>query len=163
MALVIETGAIVPTANSYVTLDEIKAYASARGVTLGADSVIERFAILAMDYLESLRSRYYGSRVDPANQPLSWPRLYVFMECQPFPATSIPQGLKSAQCQLCLEQANGVDLMPTQEAGSFITQESVGPISTSYNPAYSFSAPSMPKVDALLEPLMSTGLFVRRA
>ena len=50
MALVIEDGSRVAGANSYVTLAEARAFASARGVTLSAvDATLEPFVIKAFD------------------------------------------------------------------------------------------------------------------
>jgi len=76
VTFIIEDGTIVTNANSYVTLAEIKAYATARNITLGTDPVIESQSVLAVDYLESKRTQYQGSKVSEL-QELQFPRYNV--------------------------------------------------------------------------------------
>ncbi len=155
MTFIIEDGTIVTNANSYVTLAEIKAYAVARNITLGTDPVIESQSVLAVDYLESKRTQYQGSKVSEL-QELQFPRYNVKIDGFDIAETSIPNNLKKAQCQLIVEQANGGVLMPTQLEAA-VKKEVVGPIETEY--AVSVGAINQPvfsAVDALLEPLFNT-------
>ena len=156
MALIIENGTIVANANSYVTTTEARAYASARGKTLPTlDADLEALLISAVDYLEGKRSQYQGAKTDPANQALQWPRTGVFIDCVEIGANTIPKELKDAQCRLACEQASGVDIMPTK-TGPFVTEETVGPLTTKYDAAQGTgTAPDMTAVDALLAPLFS--------
>lgn len=158
MAIVVEDGTIVANANSYVTVAETTAYATARGVTLDEDSVVETQLIRAMDYLEAQGASYKGCKVNPAEQVLQWPRKGVEIEGTDYPSNKIPNTLKQAQMRLVVELTNGVDIMPTR-SGGFVKREKVDVIETEYSEAVGVGiAPEMTAVDALLQPLYATGL-----
>lgn len=110
MALLVETGLGVPGANSYVSVAELRAWATDRGLALSAvDSDVEALLVKAADYLE-LKS-YIGTK-STDEQGLSWPRLetdYI----------GIPSKLKQAQKLLALEAKNG-DLTPAVRPGKYI-------------------------------------------
>lgn len=168
MALIIEDGTGKDDATSYVTADQARAYASARGATLpaapgGTDpDPVEALLVQAMDYLEALA--YKGERTFPDVQALSWPRKCVVIDGYKLPsegAGSIPRQLKSAQMQLAIEASTGVDLMPTTD-GRVVKREKVDVIETEYmtNTDLGVSGlpgPSFAKVDALLAGLLATG------
>lgn len=152
MTFVVEDGSIVASANSYIDLAGIKAYASARGVTLGADAIIEQQSVKAIDYIEGLRNRFQGNKVSQT-QSLQFPRYGIWIDGFEVAKTSIPNELVKAQCQLICEQANSVTIMPTQSEPA-IKKEVVGPIETEYAVATgTITTPVMTAVDALLEPL----------
>jgi hypothetical protein len=158
MALIVEDGTgSDPTANSYVSFAEISAFCTLRGVTVPAEAATNVLAIKAMDYLET--KWYVGELID-VNQPLSWPRKCVCYENgTPFPEDAIPKNLKNAEMQLVLEQVNGVDIMPTDQGGAFITREKVDVIEVDYSEKLGTFSPSMPLVDAYLQGLLrSSGL-----
>jgi hypothetical protein len=157
MALIIEDGTIVASANSYATVVELKAFATARGVALPIDATIESYTLVAIDYLEAQRSNYKGAKVAPATQSLQWPRQEVYIDDVLFPSTSIPKELRYAQCQLVIELSKGVNLQPTRSS-AFVTHEKVGAIETRYSEKVATSVtPTMPAVDNWLEPLMAHG------
>ena len=57
MTLIVETGSIVSGANTYVDLADVRAFASARGITVSTDdTTLEQQIIKAMDYVESKRN-----------------------------------------------------------------------------------------------------------
>lgn len=154
MTLIIEDGSGVENANSYVSVAQAKAYAAARGVTLGSDAVVEQQLIKAMDFLEAFRSDFQGCKTDPA-QPLQWPRENVYIDSELFLYDAIPAELKAAQCQLVIEQFNGVDLNPTV-SGQFVVREKVGPIDTQYSEKIGSSGqPQLNTVNNFLAPLLN--------
>lgn len=158
MTIIVEDGSIVADANSYVTVADARAYAAARGITLSAtDSVVESLLINAVDYTESKRAQYQGSKVSQ-DQELQFPRYNVSIDGFEIPPTTIPKTLKNAQMQLVIESSEGIDLMPTQ-SGQFVTEETVGPITTKYSDKAGLDGlePQMTAVDALLEPLYKQG------
>lgn len=163
MTITVEDGSIVAGANSYVSLAEARAYATARAKPLPTDdTALEALLILSVDYLEAQRARYQGSKVD-ATQELQFPREGVYIDGVPLDATAIPSILKQAQIRLAMEANAGVDLMPTR-SGAFVKKEEVGPIVTEYSEKVGISVqPEMSAVEALLEPLFaprSVGLFL---
>lgn len=160
MPLVIENGSLVAGANSYVSVAEARAYATARASTLPADDTeVEAALIVAMDFLESLRGEYQGRKVNPATQSLQWPRTGVQIDGWDVPANHIPKELKDAQCQLAIESASGVDLMPTGD-GREVIREKVDVLETEWAPGSGGAAqPIFTKVRAFLAPLLSAGGF----
>lgn len=157
MSLIVEDGSIVANANSYVSLQEARDYANARGVTLPAvDSDLEVLLIKAKDYTESKRTQYQGSKVS-AIQSLQFPRYGVVVDGFEVEPTSIPIDLKNAQMQLAIELNAGTDIMPTF-SGASVTEETVGPITTKYSDkGASPTSVEMTAVDALLQPLYKKG------
>lgn len=163
MALVIEDGSIVAGANSYVSLAEARAYATARNKPLPTDdTALEALLISAMDYLEAQRARFEGSKVS-SEQELQYPREGVIIDGIELASTVIPSILKQAQIRLAMEANAGVDLMPTR-TGGFVKKEVVGPIETEYSEKVGVSVePEMSAVEALLAPLFaprSVGTFL---
>lgn len=158
MALTIEDGSGVVGANSYASVAEAQAFASARGVTLSAtDSVVEALLIKASDYLESLEGRYKGDRTDP-EQALAWPRsgVYLFESETEFSDAAIPALLLKAQCQLAVD-AVSVALLPTS-SGKEVIRKKVDVLETEYAPTgKAVDLPVLTAALAILEPLFKSG------
>jgi hypothetical protein len=161
MALVIEDGSGVDGAESFATVTEARAFATKRGVTLSAtDSVVESALRNAADFLNSLESRYKGSRTN-AEQALCWPRTDVELFGVDFAVDEIPVQLGQAQCQLCIDINAGTVLMPTG-AGREVIRTKVDVIETEYAKSGSGTVmPELNKAMAFLEPLFNGGLSVR--
>lgn len=165
MALVIEDGSLIAGANSYVSLDDARLYANARGVELPADDA-EAAALLirAMDYLESHEPKFIGERVS-RDQPLSWPRKGVTIEGFEWSETEIPRQVRNAQLALIVEINDGADPF-NPPANLPVVAESVdGAVSVQYaNPdkvlRVSATAPSETIIKTLLK---RSGLFLVRA
>jgi hypothetical protein len=154
MALIIENGSLVVNANSYVTVSQVRDYASARGILLpSADADIEHYLIKAMDYLESI-TNYKGDKVNIA-QNLEWPRVNVTIGLSTVDSSIIPAQLLKAQMQLALHVSDGIDLNPIT-TGNFVVKEKIGPIETQYSETLNTDlSPTLPLVDALLYILIS--------
>lgn len=152
--IIVETGAGVTDANSYVSVDDTRTYAENRGVTLPVDDdAIAAMLIKATDYLEALACKYQGQKTN-CSQSLQWPRSGVVICCENFASDAIPKQLKSAQAALVIAQNDGLVLQPNITAGDFVTEETVGPITTKYaNPVQTGITARFTGVDALLEPL----------
>lgn len=155
MPLIVETGAGVANANSYVSLEEAREFALLRGVTLTEDDdALTALLVKATDYLEMFSLRYVGALV-AVDQALSWPRSDVVIYDEVFAEDAIPEALKKAQMLLVMEQANGVNIMPTV-TGNFVKRRKVGPIETEYSERVQTDAlPSFPHVTALLDSLLA--------
>jgi hypothetical protein len=158
MPAVIETGAGVTGANCYgvtdiaATMAAARAYATLRGVVLSADDpTLTAQLVKATDYIESLQAQFVGL---PAltTQGLSWPRKNVVnSDGSSFPSNALPTALLNALYQLCIEQFNGVILMPTTDpstSGGFVISEKIDVIETHYSERVGVTrAPIMPQVD----------------
>ena len=167
ITITVEDGSNVANANSFVTIVEARAYAVERGVTLSAtDDDVAVQIIKAKDYLESFANRYQGE-IANESQALQWPRIDVYINGSKtaFPSNAIPKQLKSAQSALVVAINEGVDIMPNYSAADFVTEETVGPITTKYaDPTKVGIAPTLTAVDSLLAPLFgstATGFALR--
>jgi hypothetical protein len=159
MALELEDGTGKANAQSYVDAGTARTYAALRGIELSAeDSEVEVLLVNAMDYLEAQRARFQGTKLT-TTQALQWPREEVYLDGaeEALDPAVLPQPLKDAQCQLCIEQHNGTELMAAT-TGIAVKRKKIGDIDTTYaiNDG-EVPVASMPKVDALLAPLCVGG------
>lgn len=88
MTLIVEDGSNVANANSYLSLTDIRAYATSRGITLPVDALLEPMVFKSMDYIESVGSNFQGTprytAPDYTAQSLQWPRAAILYEsCYP--------------------------------------------------------------------------------
>jgi hypothetical protein len=154
MSLTIEDGTGVANADSFATVAEAQAFATARGLTLPADDAdVEPLLVKAADYLLGLEDQFRGTRTKEA-QRLPFPRYDVW---KPggwvYDSDEIPDLLKQAQIRLAVD-AYTVDLQPTG-TGQEVLREKVGPIETQY--AQRGTATITPEFNAamsLLAPLL---------
>ena len=156
MALVIEDGTGVAGANRYVNVADAQAWVAARGLAFtGADSVIEQRLLMAMDLIESYRSRFRGSKTLSTN-PLQWPRTAAFVDDVELDDDVIPEELRSAQIQLAYE-AQTTTLQPSG-TGREVLEETVDVITTKYAERGSgIINPNFSKAEAFLRPLLRSG------
>jgi hypothetical protein len=162
MALVIEDGdGGDPTANSYATLVEIRAYNTARGRTLDAvDGTVEAQAILAMDYIEFQEPNMQGYRTFGSVQPLSFPRENIIIGGDYLPNDEIPVALKNAQAEMTWQIDQGVIPFKTITTAG-LKRRKTGPLEKEWFEGEP-SQPSIPYVDRWLEPfLISIGFDLR--
>lgn len=163
MALVIEDGTQVAGANSYVTVAEAKAFAAARGASgfPTADLEVQTLLILAMDYLESKRGDYKGTKTSPS-QALQYPRIGSSVDGVEIADNIIPIELKNAQMQLAIEASEFGDLSPSSD-GYAIAVEKVDVIEVQYAAGGRLSGTSLPaemnfpKVQAWLDAIITAG------
>lgn len=164
MAFIVETGDIVPGANSYVSVDFADAYHSDRGNESWSDLTTEEkqsALIKATDYLEQVYEGRWVGYQEKYTQPLSWPRGYYDarsyfpiidqLNIDPSIYGVIPERLKQAACILALESVSG-DLNPLQDRE--VKKEKVDVIEVEYMDN-ARSRPSRPAIDGLLRKLVS--------
>ena len=161
-SIVVEDGTGVAGANAYVNAADARMYAQLRGVALpvapadGLDPV-EVFLILATDYLEA--QSYIGRPAFPS-QSLAWPRV-LFGRAWYEQVTEIllPKQIVAAQCQLVIEQQNGIELSPSTPGGldgQLIIREKVDVLETEYSDkVMNTASPTMPRVNSLLRGLIN--------
>ena len=153
IVIVVEDGTGVADANSYVTVDGARAYALNRGVTLSTDDdVVAAQLVRATDYLEALE--FKGAKVDEG-QSLNFPRSNIYINCKLLDSATIPKKLISAQCQLVIEQFNGLELQQTTTPDMFVIEETVASLTEKYaNPVQTGVLPTFTAVNALLASLI---------
>jgi hypothetical protein len=164
MALIVEDGSGLPDAQAYASVAQLRAYASARRITLPTDAECEAMLVLGADAMRGLD--YKGSRATKS-QALDFPRIGVCIDGFEYASSELPPQLIDANCALAIESRNQ-DLLPTISAESRgpVVQETVGPVSRAY--ASGGIAPGRPlvhKAQVYLRKLLrnSGGLRIVRA
>lgn len=133
MSIIVETGAGVAGANSFVSLEDYEAYALA----LGVDSCAESDLIKSGAYLNSLDSQFAGMRVS-RDQAMAWPRVgqdggYLWLGGFEYLPTEIPSALRQAQLILALEVQAGSDLFNPESRQVVIRESVAGAVDVSYS------------------------------
>lgn len=156
MTITVENGTGVAGANSYITADELRAYAEMRGTALGSDDTeFEQYLIAAMDLIESYRAQFQGEKTDSDN-PLQWPRSGVFIDGTEIEDDVIPTELKNAQAQFALDAMSNT-LQPNVAVGASgaVIEKTIGEITLKYANAEQRVIPRFTKAEAWLAPLCS--------
>ena len=126
-SIVVETGAIITGANSYVSVADLTTYGTDRGITISASNP-EDLIIEAMDYIESLE--FIGLQYTE-DQALSWPRSgAVKKKLWQYEVTEIPQDLIDGLCEVALAIDAGNS--PLKNIDRSTIREKVGPIEVEY-------------------------------
>jgi len=163
MALIIEDGTIVASAQSYAAASDLVTWAALRNLTIPAATADqEALLMLAMDALTG--KNWKGSRVS-TDQVLDFPRAGIIYDGQLLPSDEIPSQLFYAQLSLAYT-ANSVVLQPSAAAGSKgpVIKEKVDVLEVAYaNPSKVYAVAADSRADALLNGLLRhAGLQVIR-
>lgn len=153
MALTVETGSVVASADSYVTLEEYEAYGAARGWTLrDTDAANEQDIRRGYDVLNR-KWAFRGEQVNEDVQTGEFPRYIVKNRFEyVVPADDVPQRVKDAQCELAYIIKSGTDPLATITQST--TRKKVGPIEVETVPT---GTPRLVAVEGLLRPYLSAG------
>tara|TARA_R110000772_G_scaffold42318_1_gene98299 strand:- start:6256 stop:6747 length:492 start_codon:yes stop_codon:yes gene_type:complete len=152
MSLIVENGTIVLGANTYVSDADYQDYATARGYVIGATAVLREIELTkAVDYLESMRDRYKGTKVQ-RDQPLQFPRVSLFIDGYQTDSNTIPEELKKAQMELAFLSI-GFNLSPS---GTFqnVQSQQLGTLSVSYFNGGSYNSVQLNSVKQFLNALL---------
>ena len=155
MALVVETGDALSTAESYISVADADARATALGSTAwtGTDAAKEAALRRATAFMEQrYASRWRGTRV-LREQALSWPRYGASAHGFDLPSTTVPGAIANA-CADLAARALTETLNADQSRG--VLRKKIGPIETEYDP-YGSQAKSYPAIDQALAPYMTGG------
>ena len=109
MAIVVETGAGLGNANSYVSEADAVAYAADRGITLTEGAALQANIIKAADYLNTWENSFPTVR-NVRTQRLSWPRRGAVIDGWIVQGNEVPQVVVECQCELILDLVAGIDL-----------------------------------------------------
>lgn len=154
MDLVKEDGTNPTGANTYADDADLVAYAADRGIELPATEEERKVLLIkAMDYLETLDSRFLGYRTLGLDQPLSWPRESVYFGSYYLENNAIPVDLVKVQCVIAVA-AMTIDLFPTASGlARTTTRETVGPLTVEYSSTEASMRPIITQANSLLNTL----------
>lgn len=126
---VVETGAALSNATSYVSVAEYKQYYENRGIdyTSVSDATIQAKLNVATEYIDN-NYNFAGCIVDE-EQALSFPRSCLYKNGIAIDSDVIPQDLKDAVCYIADKVKNGM----IEQVDSGIKSESFGPVSKTYS------------------------------
>ena len=167
MALTVEDGTSVASADSYISADDALAYvtnfhgASHAFVATATADERDAYLRLAAQALDGkYRSRFRGLKAD-ADQGLQWPRSSAHDDTGTTYEDTVPQCLKDAVCEVARRLAEGTDyLVDATGMGGDMKELKAGPVGIKYE-AGSSSGISFPQVEGLVGELLdaTTGLF----
>ena len=152
MALIIEDGSQVVDANSYVTDAEYTAYATLKGLTVGATPPLREVELLrAMDYLQGLEQSFKGTRVS-SSQSVSFPRYNVSLYGYLLASDKIPKELKNGQFEAAFYSVTGT-LTPNESIKN-VSKEKLGDLEVEYFKGGQSSRVIVKRANVYLQPLL---------
>jgi hypothetical protein len=136
LTLIVETGAIVPNANTYIGLTDANAYFEGRAHSEeweAANPDEKEVALVNATRSIDQMMDYYGWRVNKTTQSLGWPRVWVndpegwqLYGSTFYPSNAIPQKLKEAVCEMALVILNDDDDRSADDPAKGVSSVSVG-------------------------------------
>lgn len=159
--LIVETGAVIANANSYVTDAEYILYAGARGLEFGCNETERSIELIkSMDYLLGKEPNMKGLRTDD-NSPLPYPRQSVYIRGSLLDKNTIPQELKNAQMEGAV-LAGKFDLV-INGAQSNVQRQKLDTLEAEFFSGGSWETIRLDSVDLHLKPLLNSynGALVR--
>jgi hypothetical protein len=180
MALIVEDGTGLSTAEAMISVTDANTYFTARDLSewTGTDAVKEAALRRGWQYVENrYRLRWKGSRTH-REQALAWPRMASVSTYYTSTSTGViydqdghyidsdevPAQVKWANAEAALLVIQGVDLEPRIERGGEIASEMVkaGPVAT--QTTYTAGAPARDRItviDDYLSGLVTSGMQTR--
>lgn len=166
MALVVEDGTGLSTAESYESVDNLKAYRPRGGLSIPvgtSDATLELALIRATAAIDSM----FGDRWPAQSykltegQALDWPRSYAW-DRDWCPLTGVPTPVKRATCEAALVELGTLGAL-SESATTGIKSETVGPITTVYAGASAACATVYPAIKAALASVLRCGSLMGRS
>jgi hypothetical protein len=154
MTLIVETGAVVPNANSYTSLIDARAKALTLGVTLPVDDDEAEIAIImGTEYVDA--KNYSGARVS-IDQSLDWPRTGAYANGFLIPDDAIPVSVINASI---IAAANAAKLWVNDNGERVQTKRVEGAVTKTLfnNTSDSKNTLKVTRADALLKPYLANG------
>ena len=132
MALVVETGAVVPGADSYVRLTDARALAASYGLALPADDAEAEAALRnGAVYVGLQEPSMCGRRVSAA-QSLAYPRQGVSLYGFALASDVIPPQIVHAQVVAAVEYGDGTDVRASSDGRVTESERVEGAVTVSY-------------------------------
>lgn len=157
MALIVETGAIVSGADSYIGLTDARNLAATFGWSLPVDDTAAEVALRnGARYVGLFEPEMKGSRVS-VNQTLSYPRQGVSIFGFDVPDNSIPSPLILAQVAAAVEIGAGLDPRASTDGRVVASEQVTGAVTVSYfNNGNTGATVRITKAIDALKPLLSS-------
>ncbi|WP_025091508.1 DnaT-like ssDNA-binding protein [Brucella intermedia] len=133
MALIVSPGD--PDADSYVDLNEFRAYCGKVGYDLAdkTDPEVEQALRRGTTWLDGTYGQRFIGEPATVEQALEWPRKNAVWRGALLPSTTIPQRIKNALCEAAWrELITPGSLSPDYVPAEAIKQEQVGDLSVTY-------------------------------
>ena len=160
VTVIVETGSVVPGANSYLTATEATTRLEPRrefDTWKALDIEVQCAALVAAGRYLNEQFRWYGEARQPGVQTMQWPRTknYDSQGALITPGT-IPEEVKQAQAMLALEWANAEDgLAHRQEQSGSVKSWGADGVSVSFNNEFAADQLLMgtryPQIELLLQ------------
>ena len=132
MALVVETGAIVPGADSYVSLANARALAASYGLALPADDTEAEAALRNGAVYVGLQEPSMCGRRVSASQSLAYPRQGVSLYGFALASDVIPPQIVHAQVAAAVEYGEGTDVRASSDGRVTESERVEGAVTVSY-------------------------------
>ena len=132
MPLIVETGAIVPNADSYISLADARALAANYGLELPADDTAAEVALRnGATYVGLAEPQMCGRRVS-AEQSLAYPRTGVTLNGFPVANNAIPKQVILAQVIASATYGAGTEVRANSDGRSVQTERVEGAVTVTY-------------------------------
>ena len=132
MALVVETGAVVPGADSYVSLADARALAAGYGLALPADDIAAEAALRNGAVYVGLQEPSMCGRRVSASQSLAYPRQGVSLYGFALASDVIPPQIVHAQVVAAVEYGAGTDVRASSDGRVTESERVEGAVTVSY-------------------------------
>lgn len=155
MALIVEDGSGLSTAESYASVAEFDTYLTETSKTTSATTAQKEAALrIATRYLDGLYQ--WRGQIKVSTQALGWPRLvYYDSDGRQVTSIAVPEIIKDAACEAAFAHLTNA-LNPTVTSGSTVTREKVGSLEVEYA-SWASPVPKLPYITSLLRPLILAG------
>jgi hypothetical protein len=159
MSLTVETGEIIPGADSYISLADARLRAEALGLSL---PVAEADAEVALRkgrmYVDGYEPQFSGQRVGQT-QPLAWPRQFAALYGYYWPNNTIPPAVIDAQVMAAAAIAGGANPWAVDDGKAVASEAVEGAVSISYHyNGKTGSSVRLTQADQALQPLLVSGV-----
>lgn len=137
---VVETGAGLATATSYLSVADFRQFWENRGVSYNdvtyPDATVQGWLNLGTEYIDN-SYKFYGCPTTPETQALQWPRTGTRDNKKNLISdTTIPKQLTDALCWIARAVVSTPDKELSTKVGDGIKSRKVGPVAVTYRDGY---------------------------
>ena len=154
MAIIVEDGTVIASAESYITLAAADTYFTAHDDPTAWTGLTDALKESALKYAtRQLDGGYtWTGSLEDLTQVLAWPRSGAYdNESRSIDLATIPQAVKDAQCELALFHADN-PINTAHARGGKVLLQRAGPVAIEYEQGAP-AAPSLPIIARLLNGL----------